>query len=291
VQALGCALPPPLHNLARSKTDGIAFLHRQQALIATSSSILIIGGGALGLQYATDIASLYGTPSAPPSHLSDEFRPANARPGPKRVMLVHSRNSFLPLFAPEVGAEALRRLRELGVDVVLNEKLTALPSWDEEASWMSEGEGRGPKKVTLSDGRELEFDLLLRCTGQKPNSALLQGLLPEAVNERGFVNVKPTTQVDAGPDAPEWASKVFAVGDVADAGVIKAGHVGWAQGEVAARNVLNEIKRRQAHEAGVDVAVAPVTLEDYDKTPPMIHLTLGLVSSSHLITVSELARL
>lgn len=52
---------------------------------------------------------------------------------------------------------------------------------------------------------------------------------------------------------------------VAAAGVIKAGHTGWNQAEVAARNVLHLI------------AGTGEPLERYERSPPQIKVTLGLV--------------
>lgn len=61
---------------------------------------------------------------------------------------------------------------------------------------------------------------------------------------------------------------------VAAAGVIKAGHTGWNQAEVAVANVLARIQ--EPHRADS-------TLQQYEKTPPQIKVTLGMRDS-----VSEL---
>ena len=142
-------------------------------------------------------------------------------PGTKKVTLVHSRASFLQLFSPELGEKAEARLRELGVEVVMGERVQGLPSSEEERAWLGEGDGRAKKAVTLSDGRVVEYDLLLRCTGQKPNSGPFATLLPQSVQKDGYIRVKDTVQVDAGPDTEPWTGRVFVAGDVADAGVIK----------------------------------------------------------------------
>lgn len=53
-QALGSHLPKPIKSDAVTKADGMGFLQRQQELIAKSSDVLVIGGGALGVQFATE---------------------------------------------------------------------------------------------------------------------------------------------------------------------------------------------------------------------------------------------
>lgn len=54
----------------------------------------------------------------------------------------------------------------------------------------------------------------MRCTGQKPNSQLLGDYLPEALDEWGYVKVKPTTQVALPADSPRKADNIFVIGDV-----------------------------------------------------------------------------
>lgn len=107
------------------------------------------------------------------------------------------------------------------MQVVMGERVEGLPTTEEEREWIGRGQERGNKAITLSDGRVVEYDLLLRCTGQKPNSGALATLLPGSVQKSGYVRVKDTIQVDAGADAEPWAERVFVAGDVADAGVIK----------------------------------------------------------------------
>lgn len=142
----------------------------------------------------------------------------------------------MPLYKQEVHDEIVSRLETLGVEYVLGERL-ALPSVEEERA-----EGKRMRSVTTKEGKEIKYDLLvshsfvlhtphsphepeeslltyparqqMRCTGQKPNSHLLGGFIPDALNEWGFVKVKTTTQVDLPSSSPVDASRIFAIGDV-----------------------------------------------------------------------------
>ncbi|GAA5881251.1 hypothetical protein JCM16303_004864 [Sporobolomyces ruberrimus] len=271
IYALGCTLPPPLYSLARTKKTGVAFLEAQQSVIASASSILVAGGGALGIQYATDIADLYNNP-ANAEHVPEAVRPANK----KRITLVHSRDRFLPLYKQEVHDEVMRRLEELGVEVVLGERLE-LPETDKLGEM---------KKVTTSTGKEIEYDLLLRCTGQKPNSQLMREYLPETINDHGFVKIRPTLQIDAHSVSPkrfsEKLDRIYSIGDVADAGVIKAGHTGWNQAGVAVQNIMCQLGTEYLEQDPSDPK-KEYKLTEYEKSPPQIKVTLGLRHS-----VSEL---
>jgi apoptosis-inducing factor 2 len=70
-------MPPSIANRARSKTDSLKLFADNQDRIAASSSVLVVGGGAAGIQFSTDIKSHYPE---------------------KQVTLVHSRDRFLPNF-------------------------------------------------------------------------------------------------------------------------------------------------------------------------------------------------
>lgn len=69
----------------------------------------------------------------------------------------------------------------------------------------------------------------------------MRDFLPGALDKSGYVNVRNTLQVDVsrcGADLSERVTRnLFAIGDVANAGVIKAGHTGWNQ--VRPRHVLS----------------------------------------------------
>ncbi|GAA5846077.1 hypothetical protein JCM11251_003703, partial [Rhodosporidiobolus azoricus] len=274
VYALGCTLPPPLTSTYTNKKGGIAFLDGQGKLISKSTKILVAGGGALGIQYATDIADLYNNDEHR-EHL-EPFKDEDGKLPPKKeVTIVHSRDRFLPLYKQEVHDEVVSRMEKLGVDVVLGERLNLPPIEEDEPGKM--------KKITLKDGREIEYDLLLRCTGQNPNSQLFRGFLPEALDDHGFVNIRPTLQVDvsAVPDHEELSEKIrrniYAIGDVANAGVIKAGHTGWNQAGVAVQNIMCSVETDLLNEnLKEDEAVSEPALVAYEKSPPQIKVTLGL---------------
>lgn len=135
VYALGSELSDPInlwaprvHAYNGSKADGVRFLQRAQADIQTAQSVLVVGGGALGVQMAGDIAERY---------------PA------KTVTLTHSRN-LLPRFDPWMHEQASRQLEALGVRLVLGSRvdLTSLSA--------------DKRSIRLMNGQELTADLIVR---------------------------------------------------------------------------------------------------------------------------------
>lgn len=175
------------------------FLQAQQSVIKRASSILIVGGGALGIQYASDIGDLYPD---------------------KRVTLIHSRDRLLPVFEASLHESAMKRLTELNVDVILGDRVI-LPE-----GHVFEGKELDHRIIQTTNGRSIESDLQLFCTGQQPNTTLVKKFLPNAVGQKdGLIKVKKTLQINApGHNVPH----IFAVGDCIDGfGAIKAGHTGW----------------------------------------------------------------
>ncbi|KAE8268861.1 hypothetical protein A4X09_0g3471 [Tilletia walkeri] len=127
IYALGSHLPDPLRTEARTKGEGMNWMREIQERVRDAEDIVLVGGGALGVQFASDIASVHGTVSAAP-HPSCATQAAAQQEGTKkkkekRVTLIHSRQRLLPNFDERIHEIALKRLTELGVDVVLGERL------------------------------------------------------------------------------------------------------------------------------------------------------------------------
>lgn len=256
-------MPRPLWSNARSKPAGMKFLQGQQDVIKRAQSILIAGGGALGIQYATDIADLYPE---------------------KKVTLIHSRDRLLPVFKKELHDAAVKRLEELGVELILGDRVI-LPE-----GHIFEGKELDHRIVRTEKGREIETDLQLFCTGQKPNSQLIKQVLPTSVGKDGYIKVKKTMQIAApGHRVPN----LFAVGDCIDGfGAIKAGHTAWNQATVAANNIVKIIKAREEAAASstsesTASTLGEIELEEYKPSKPMISVSLGLHQSVKQLVDSE----
>ncbi|KZT29986.1 FAD/NAD(P)-binding domain-containing protein [Neolentinus lepideus HHB14362 ss-1] len=228
VYALGSRLPAPIDvwgngthgNYGGRKEEGVQYLMRMQKRVEEARSVLVIGGGALGIQFASDIAALYG-----PS---------------KHVTLLHSRHALLPRFEEELGGIVLSHLSALGVNVVLGERVDLETLHTEKyrvkiaGSTLSVGNGHAhgmangaadanvngvavrngtangeddvarvaeeeERVVRTVKGREVRAELVLLCTGQTPNTALLGELLPEAIvpfgESKGMIRVRRTLQI------------------------------------------------------------------------------------------------
>ncbi|EGN97542.1 hypothetical protein SERLA73DRAFT_92683 [Serpula lacrymans var. lacrymans S7.3] len=249
IYALGSHLPSPInlwsanpdadfekHGTPKSispsyqgtKPEGICWLQRHQKRVKEASSVLIVGGGALGIQFASDIAAVYPN---------------------KQVTLIHSRRRLLPKFDESIHTEILQCFEELNVEVVLGERL------DLQSVHEGKTNEAGQRVVRTTTGRQVPADLILLCTGQVPNTGLLAEMDPRAViPDSGLAPVLRTMQLNVplsnDSSTCEQGSlypHIFVVGDAADAfGAINAGHNAYYQAEVAAHNVLKMISNQDS---------------------------------------------
>ncbi|KAM0750512.1 FAD/NAD(P)-binding domain-containing protein [Meredithblackwellia eburnea MCA 4105] len=171
------ARPPPSARTIKAAVDATKGL---QADIKNAKSILVLGGGATGIEFAGEVKAQY--PSKPVTI---------ATSGPSLM--------YHPGLAPKLGKNLQSQLESLGAKVAVNSRVNTA------------GLTSGPiasRTFTLGDGSSVEADYVMIATGVKPNSA---GLPAEILNENGNVKVNDKLQLTA-----EGFSNVFAIGDITD---------------------------------------------------------------------------
>jgi len=237
VLATGTRLSKPAGMEHDNKPSSVDYLQKHQADIKKSRSILIVGGGAVGVQMATDLK---------------EYNPD------KNVTVVQSRPRVMPNFHPELHELIQRRFDELGIRLITGSRVT-IP----EGGFPNNGT---PFEVQLTNGTTESTEFVILATGQTPNNQLVSELKPSEISgpsiinpDNGFIRIRPTMQF-----LDEKYSNLFAVGDIADTGVQKAARPGLAQAAVVAKNIQALIEGRKPEDTFV-------------KGPGAIHLTLGMV--------------
>ncbi|KAJ3818707.1 hypothetical protein EV361DRAFT_949734 [Lentinula raphanica] len=159
-----------------TKREGIAWLKAHQEVIEASESILVVGGGALGIQFATDIAAIH--------------------PG-KRITLLHSRPRLLPRFDERMHTEIFETLLALNIQVILGDRLDIQSIAEGLNTKLNE---KGQCIAQTLQGRKVAADLILLCTGQKPNTQFLSKMDPRCVNPHGgLAHVLRTMQLGTIP--------------------------------------------------------------------------------------------
>ena len=237
VVATGTTLTPPATTKHDEKLPSIMCLRKHQEQVKRANSILVVGGGAAGVQTAADIKECYPD---------------------KQVTLVHSRDRLMPKFDPKLHDIIKRRFDELGISLITGARVVIPPG-----GFPSTNQTSFDVRITNAPTVSAEFVIL--ATGQQPNNLLVANLGSSSSGQsiinpkNGFIRVRPTLQL-----ADSMYDHLFAVGDIADTGLHKAARPGVAQARVAAQNILALLEGR-------------LPGEEFPVLPPAIHITLGMV--------------
>lgn len=245
VLATGTRLSKPAAMDDNEKKPSVEYLQKHQADVKRSKSILIVGGGAVGVQMATDLKEYYPE---------------------KDVTVVQSRPRVMPNFHPKLHDLIKRRFDELGIRLITGSRVV-IPS----GGFPNDG---NTFEVDLTNGTTESTEFVILATGQTPNNQMVADLTPSTPDgasvinpDNGFVRIRPTMQL-----LDEQYSNMFAVGDIADTGAQKAARPGSAQAAVVAKNILSLIEGMKAEDTFI-------------KGPGAIHLTLGMVSTDVQMTI------
>jgi dihydrolipoamide dehydrogenase len=159
-------------------------------------NLLVIGGGVIGLEFATVYARM-GT----------------------KVLVIEAMPQILTGTDSEIGKTLGRILKKQGVEIMLNTKVGDIKREGKTVKATFNGEGTSGRDETR------EFDCVLVAVGRRPVTDGLNlqsaGL---ATNERGFLDVDAQRRTKV--------PNIFAIGDVAGAPLLA--HKGMKEGVVAA---------------------------------------------------------
>ncbi|KAL7938588.1 FAD/NAD(P)-binding domain-containing protein [Trichoderma chlorosporum] len=158
------------------KLEGMKLLQVMQKRIESAKTVVVVGGGAAGVEVATDAKALYPE---------------------KHIILIHSRSAVMHRFGKGLQTAAREGLERLGVELVLEDRVV-----DEDAA---------AGIVALKSGRKITCDFFMNCTGQRPLSDLIADISPNSISSTGHIKVKPTLQI-----ADDSLPHVYTCGDVAE---------------------------------------------------------------------------
>ncbi|OGY31686.1 MAG: hypothetical protein A3C02_00295 [Candidatus Andersenbacteria bacterium RIFCSPHIGHO2_02_FULL_45_11] len=178
-------------------------------------NFIIVGGGATGTEFAGQLSDL----------LHNEMKRfyGDVPMGLANITLIHTGARVLDQLSPSASKIAARRLRSLGVKLLLNKRVTHVTE----------------DGVTLASGTTLLSNSVFWTAGTE--STLGSLLNPEYLTPRGLLNVTPTFQLT---DHPE----VFGIGDCASVNDPLFSYPPLAQAatqasRVVAKNIVAQLHR------------------------------------------------
>lgn len=149
-------------------TNRAASLKNNYEQIKKAKTITIIGGGFVGVESAAELKEKYPK---------------------KEITIIHSQKTLMPRINKKTIRQATKKLNELGVKLILEEKAVVCE-----------------KNYCETDkGTKITHDLILMCTGIKPNSESVK--IINVKDDRGFLIVNKKLQL-------ENYKNIFVAGDV-----------------------------------------------------------------------------
>ncbi|KAK2852722.1 hypothetical protein Q7C36_007923 [Tachysurus vachellii] len=175
--------------------------------IQAAESVLVIGGGATGVEMAAEIRTEYPN---------------------KKVILIHSRDALADSeLLPSVREEARKVLLDKGVELFLEQKVSNLDELELNVTLNG-------RVVKTDKNKQFTVDLIICCTGIKINSDAYKSSLDGCLAENGALKVNKHLQV-------EGFDNIYAVGDCANINEPKMAYHAGLHAGVAVRNIINSL--------------------------------------------------
>jgi NADH dehydrogenase FAD-containing subunit len=216
------------------KQSMVQFYKRAAGAIKSASKIVVVGGGAVGVELAGEVASQYSKTGVT-----------------KSVTIVHAGDQVLSNQPVHMKPKYYRMLDEqfdkLNIQRKFNVKVVG--TFPEPEGGLTEWTA-GKRSVILSNGETIEADLILWCIGMRRST----GFYPqEWLNTSGQVKVTESLLV-------EGTDNVFAPGDLNNVRENKMKYTATAQADIVVKN----LKR---------LAAGKVASEPYKPSPVGVVLT------------------
>ncbi|CAK7207674.1 hypothetical protein SEUCBS139899_010485 [Sporothrix eucalyptigena] len=269
VVATGSAQRPPAKLLGSThKATACTELRTLQDRIRLARTVAVVGGGAVGVELVSDIQT-FAKVVAERHRASNDGKDDSV--ADKEVTLVHSRTQLLNRFGPRLHEHVAKVLTDQGITLELGQRvaITYKDGEDESA-----GAGRAGT-LTFPDGRTVEYDCVLLCTGQTPNSGLLQAAFGGALTNSGEIRVNANLQVVPDEKTGVALEDVYAFGDVAATGGPKMARAGWFQSDVIVDNIVATIQGKAASHKYVPSVVEPSLKLTLGKDASVMYMDLN----------------
>ncbi|KAF8510928.1 hypothetical protein BU17DRAFT_55017 [Hysterangium stoloniferum] len=164
-------------DLPSHKDQALKFINTWQQKIKAAKNIALIGGGAVGIEFAAEIKEVYED---------------------KKITLIHNKKHLLNSVYPDkFRIDMENRLIQKQIMLVLDDSVKEIPS-------------ENVSRIVTVNGVRVDADLVVPTRGGRPNTAFISSSLgSEVVTSDGHVRVENTLQVKGYPG-------IFAAGDILD---------------------------------------------------------------------------
>ncbi|KYQ93160.1 putative apoptosis inducing factor [Tieghemostelium lacteum] len=210
VIATGSNNPAPFKS-GLSLSEAPTYINSLSEQVAQAKKILIVGGGAVGVEVAGEIVYKYTD---------------------KEVTIVNPTDKLVAnVFVDKFYQNLSKKLKSNNIEVVVD-KITFPEELKENLRVQSNIPYHAERKTyTTESGRQIEADLVFWTVGNKLNNESLQTHFAGVLNDQGRIKVNNSLQV-------EGHQNIFAIGDINSIPELKTSYHAGAHGGVAASNII-----------------------------------------------------
>lgn len=171
----------------------------------------------------------------------------------KSICLAQAGDELVPELKPKARKLALENLKSLGVEVMLNTYLSR------------------------HDNVYKKADLIYKCVGLKPNTAMLNANFKYKLDEKGRVRVDATFQM-------EGCEGIYAIGDCANVPEGKLGYLADKQAAALVKNIiaLSNGKSAKPYKPNPMMSLVPI-----GRTQGFVQLPFAVTSFKFLINIKQ----
>ncbi|XP_066410793.1 ferroptosis suppressor protein 1 [Molothrus aeneus] len=178
--------------------------------VEKSQRILVVGGGAAGVEMAAEIKTEYPD---------------------KEVTLIHSKTALADVeLLPSVRQEVKEILLRKGVQLLLSEKVSDIEN-------LRPNQFQKDMVVRTERGTEVVVDMVVLCTGIKINSSAYAAAFGDKMASNGALKVNKHLQV-------EGYENIYAIGDCADLKEPKMAYHAGLHANIVVTNIINSLTQK-----------------------------------------------
>lgn len=211
-------------NVGESQNAIEKSLYEINQKIKASNRILVVGGGAVGIEMAGELKSFYPE---------------------KKIMLLSSSTELLPnQNVPKMRRHVKEALEKLGVELLLGQRIkrNMLPSI---VGSNQQHHQFGTRSLQTEKGLVIESDAQLLCLGMSPNADLMTDpncLEQVSASSKPAIKVKDNFQLLAEGDSEHLHyDSVFVIGDASNHSTPKLAYWGMEQGKHLGKSLADNI--------------------------------------------------
>ncbi|ODN84409.1 hypothetical protein L202_00364 [Cryptococcus amylolentus CBS 6039] len=236
---------PLVPDLSSTEEEYKQLLRQYQRDLKEVKDVVIIGGGAVGIEYAGDIRCINEKANITIVHpRSGLLEPTPLNPIPASTTTIPTYSS--PPVDPRLSKNLAALCRKLNIELILEDRVV-IPK-DGEVVGAGKWEGKygkqeGVKVVGLASGKQVKADWVIMAAGTQPNSWMVANKDEGALDGK-LIRVDEYLKVISTNEKSIFNGQYYAIGDVCSAPGFKAARGAGLAGSNAAVNLIAEIKNK-----------------------------------------------